>query len=106
MKQRLKQGVVGFAESLLELSKPMLYDGHNGFCSGKHRAFSYHYLGYITCAHGKSARSRQLLARSSLLNAIDQCPLLGVKRTLLGDAAMSANDPKRTSATPDFCSAN
>jgi hypothetical protein len=43
MKQRLEQGVVGFAESLLELSKPMLYGGHNGFCSSKHGAFSYHY---------------------------------------------------------------
>src|SRR5215831_17152223 len=30
-------------------------------------------------------------------NRTSPCPLLGVKRTLVGDAAMSAFDPKRTS---------
>jgi len=39
-----------------------------------------------------------LLAQSGHLAGEFQCPLLGVKRTLVGDAAMSAFDPKRTSA--------
>jgi len=34
------------------------------------------------------------MARSRLLDATNQCLLLGVKRTLVGGAAMSANDPK------------
>jgi len=38
------------------------------------------------------------LARSGLPNALNQCPLSGVKRTLVGGASMSAFDPKRTSA--------
>jgi hypothetical protein len=37
-----------------------------------------------------------LLAQSGHFTAEFQCPLLGVKRTLVGDAAMSAFDPKRT----------
>ena len=39
-----------------------------------------------------------LLAQSGHFAAEFRCPLLGVKRTLVGDAAMSAFDPKRTSA--------
>src|SRR6516164_3708011 len=38
-----------------------------------------------------------LLAQSGHVAAEFQCLLLGVKRTLVGDAAMSAFDPKRTS---------
>jgi hypothetical protein len=37
-----------------------------------------------------------LLAQSGHPVALNQCPLLGVKRTLLGLYGMSANDPKRT----------
>jgi hypothetical protein len=37
-----------------------------------------------------------LLAQSGHPTIARQCPLLGVKRTLVGDAAMSAFDPKRT----------
>src|SRR5262249_7865668 len=37
-----------------------------------------------------------LLALSGHLDPLNQCPLLGVKRTLCGRAAMSAFDPKRT----------
>ena len=38
-----------------------------------------------------------LLAHSGHFAIEFQCPLLGVKRTLVGGAAMSAFDPKRTS---------
>src|SRR6516225_8811150 len=41
-------------------------------------------------------RMSLFLAQSRHLNALSQCPLLGIKRTLVGDAAMSAFDPKRT----------
>jgi hypothetical protein len=46
-----------------------------------------------------------LLAQSGHFTAEFQCPLLGVKRTLVGDAAMSAFDPKRTLPRPlyDLC---
>ena len=37
-----------------------------------------------------------LLAQSGHPDPFNQCPLLGVKRTLVGGAAMSAFDPKRT----------
>src|SRR5262245_15511275 len=37
-----------------------------------------------------------LLAQSGHVTHIPRCPLLGVKRTLVGGAAMSAYDPKRT----------
>src|SRR5215471_4907728 len=36
-----------------------------------------------------------VLAQSGHSSSRQQCPLLGVKRTLLGGAAMSAFDPKR-----------
>jgi hypothetical protein len=36
------------------------------------------------------------LAQSGHFAIEFRCPLLGVKRTLVGDAAMSAFDPKRT----------
>src|SRR5262249_53511730 len=39
-----------------------------------------------------------LLAQSRHPDALNQCPLLGVKRTLVGGATMSAFDPKRTPA--------
>src|SRR5215467_12028839 len=39
-----------------------------------------------------------LLAQSGHHKRADPCPLLGVKRTLIGDDAMSAFDPKETSA--------
>ena len=39
-----------------------------------------------------------LLAQSGHPDPLNQCPLLGVKRTLVGGAAMSAFDPKRTFA--------
>src|SRR6516165_10417501 len=45
-----------------------------------------------------SRRICPLLTHSGHSNALNRCLLLGVKRTLIGDAAMSANDPKRTSA--------
>ena len=45
------------------------------------------------------------LAQSGHRDALNQCPLLGVKRTLIGGAPMSAIDPKRTSATQDCCRA-
>src|SRR6516165_4914675 len=38
-----------------------------------------------------------LLAQSGHLDTLNQCPLSGVKRTLLGHCGMSAFDPKRTS---------
>ena len=43
------------------------------------------------------ARRCPLLAQSGLLDAANQCPLLGVERTSLGHSEMSAFDPKRTS---------
>ena len=36
-----------------------------------------------------------LLAQSGHRDALNQCPLLGVKRTCLVQVAMTANDPKR-----------
>jgi hypothetical protein len=41
---------------------------------------------------------RQLLAQSGHAVRADKCPLLGVKRTSVGYAAMSANYPKWTAA--------
>src|SRR5262249_44735375 len=41
-----------------------------------------------------------LLAQSRHPDTLIQCPLLGVKRTSLRHVAMSAFDPKRTSAVP------
>ena len=38
----------------------------------------------------------QLLAQSGYFTTEFQCPLLGVKRTFLQAASMSAFDPKRT----------
>src|SRR5262249_1225550 len=46
-----------------------------------------------------------LLAQSGHHGRADQCPFLGVKRTLCGRAAISAFDPKRTSATVILLSA-
>jgi hypothetical protein len=40
-----------------------------------------------------------LLAQSGHLSLSSRCPLLGVKRTSVESGAMSAFDPKRTSAT-------
>src|SRR5262252_3628575 len=37
-----------------------------------------------------------LLAQSGHHNCTDECPLSGVKRTLLGHRRMSTSDPKRT----------
>jgi hypothetical protein len=48
-----------------------------------------------------------LLAQSGHPKSLQECPLLAVKRTLIGRAAMSAYDPKRTSAlivAPSVCS--
>jgi hypothetical protein len=53
-----------------------------------------------SCDHrlsGHSGMTRPLLAQSGHLDAVDQCPLLGVKRTCLFALHMSAIDPKRTS---------
>jgi hypothetical protein len=47
-----------------------------------------------------------LLAQSRHHDPLNQCPLLGVKRTLDGMSGMSANDPKRTSGVPECRSAN
>src|SRR5262249_21393263 len=47
-----------------------------------------------------------LLAHSGHFTAEFQGPLLGVKRTLVGDAAMSAFDPRRTWTVQDCCIAN
>jgi hypothetical protein len=41
-------------------------------------------------------RECPLLAQSGHSSELNQCPLLGVKQTLVGGAAMSAFDPKRT----------
>ena len=46
-----------------------------------------------------------LLAQSRLLGRLNQCPLLGVKRTSLKHGWMSANDPKRTSPGEICCDA-
>ena len=46
-----------------------------------------------------------LLAQSGHLDPLNQCPLLGVKRTLRGGAAMSAFDPKRTLPCQVCCDA-
>ena len=46
-----------------------------------------------------------LLAQSGYFATEFRCPLLGVKRTLCGRAAMSAFDPKRTSAIGICCDA-
>jgi hypothetical protein len=35
----------------------------------------------------------------------EPCPHSGVKRTLIGRAPMSANDPKQASAAWDYCRA-
>jgi hypothetical protein len=44
-----------------------------------------------------------LLANSEpSTHVVRQCPLSGVERTSAGDASMSANDPKRTSAPPEL----
>jgi hypothetical protein len=57
--------------------------------------------------HGLAARRRgdrmkrcPLLAQSRHADRRPGCPLSGVKRTSFGQAAMSANDPKRTSHRP------
>jgi hypothetical protein len=42
------------------------------------------------------------MALSGHRTLADKCPLSGVKRTLLGRAAMSAYDPKRTLAASGF----
>jgi len=52
-------------------------------------------------AGGKSARCSYeaecpLLAQSRHPDTLNECPLLGVKRTSRGQALMSAFDPKRT----------
>ena len=46
--------------------------------------------------HPDSERECPLLAQSGHAATEFQCPLLGVKRTLVGDVAMSAFDPKQT----------
>ena len=46
-----------------------------------------------------------LLAQSGHARRLQQCPLLGVKRTLNRRASMSAFDPKRTFALYDCCCA-
>jgi len=43
--------------------------------------------------------------KADISPAESQCPLLGVKRTLIGSAAMSAFDPKRTFDPEDCCHA-
>jgi hypothetical protein len=45
-----------------------------------------------------AARRRTLLAQSGHPNGVSRCLLLGVKRTLRFQGAMSAFDPKRTFA--------
>ena len=47
-----------------------------------------------------------LLAQSRHRTVEFQCPLLGVKQKLVGAAAMSAFDPKRTWTAQDCCRAN
>ena len=53
----------------------------------------------LNAANGVIEYRRQcpLLAHSGHRDMLNQCPLLGVKRTLRGRASMSANDPKRKS---------
>src|SRR6516225_9820253 len=68
--------------------------------------------GHWSCAPGLLARANEviasqrfcrsaeclLLAQSGHPDTLNQCPLLGVKRTLTGRAPMSAFDPNRTQA--------
>src|SRR5271170_3933612 len=55
-------------------------------------------------SHQKPHRfERQLLAQSGHSATTVRCPLSGVKRTPLIEVAMSANDPKRTSASGLWC---
>ena len=51
---------------------------------------------WTTCAVGVISQC-PLLALSGHRMALNQCPLLGAKRTLLQRAPTSAFDPKRTS---------
>src|SRR5215472_1622085 len=57
-------------------------------------------------AYRKQASAACPRRQSGHATAEFQCPLLGVKRTLPGSAAMSASDPKRTSSVRDCCRAN
>jgi hypothetical protein len=50
-------------------------------------------------------RMSPLLAQSGHPDTLDQCPLLGAKRTFLQLTSMSAFDPKRTSTVQDCCCA-
>jgi len=47
-------------------------------------------------------RQRPLLAQSGHQTALNRCPLLGVKRTLLQLTSMSVIDPKQTLAVWDY----
>ena len=65
--------------------------------------------GINKCAGGAMfycAAECPLLAQSGHFATESQCPLLGVKRTLVGDAAMSAYDPKRTLGAGRLCVTN
>jgi hypothetical protein len=50
----------------------------------------------LTGLGGCSICSRPLLAQSGHPDPFNQCPLLGVKRTFVQVASMSAFDPKQT----------
>src|SRR5262249_19316808 len=41
--------------------------------------------------------------KADILTPLSQCPLSGVKQTLIGCAAMSAFDPKRTFGPEGYC---
>src|SRR6516164_3283535 len=51
---------------------------------------------HFLCGHpAKGLRIQRFYGQLAITsgNAIDQCPLLGVKRTSVGSVSMSANDP-------------
>src|SRR6516165_4724458 len=48
-------------------------------------------------------QARCVFGKSRHPGALNQCPLLGVKRTSGGGASMSAFDPKRTLPDPAHC---
>ena len=61
---------------------------------------------FLSIALRSSSVSRRPRIIQRHPDALNQCPLLGVKRTLPKRPPMSAFDPKRTLAAQDCCRAN
>ena len=59
------------------------------------------------CCYGQLLSNRNLRHNAFVnrrhLKTLNQCPLLGVKRTFVQVASMSAFDPKRTFGPKDYC---